>query len=165
MRYREIYLLQRLDVSSVRLRGSAQGREAVEIARQAWGKKLRFCGKAISRGRQGSWQLLEDQFLKDKFPDVYAVGSWAAVIAVALDEQYDDHLSAPFEMGYRRGGPQMEAFLSALTDLDPTFPSWEFPSTGEDDMLNPKFMMKITRYHEAFVKMNQGQTKRQIRGN
>jgi hypothetical protein len=97
---------------------------------------------------------LEDQFLRDKFE--CALGSWSTLIAVALDEKYDDHLSVPFEMGYRKCGPRMEQFLSRLTDLDPTFPSWEFPSTAsQDDMLHPRFWAKIQRYQEAFVKMNQ----------
>jgi len=50
----------------------------------------------------------------------------------------------------------MNGFISYLTRIDPTFPSWEFPSAGsEDDMLHPKFREKLARYHEAFVKWEQ----------
>ena len=153
-RYDEIYMLQFLDAASVRLRGSEEGREAISSAKNAWGNELRVCGKPYrdSTVREGSWRLLEDQFLRDKLP--CALGDWATLIAVALDEKYQDQLSVPFQEGYRRCGPQMEDFLSHLTDLDPRFPAWEFPSTAsQDDMLHPQFWVKVHRYHEAFLRM------------
>ena len=52
----------------------------------------------------------------------------------------------------------MQGFLSRLTDVDPTFPAWEFPSTGtQDDMLHPAFESKIRRYHEMWIKMKTSQ--------
>ena len=151
-------MLRLLDAASVRLRGSAEGREAIATAEKVWRQELRYCGKRLyktSEAREKSWKELESQFMKDKLD--CGVGSWATLIAVALDQQYGDHFSVPFGQGYRRCGPQMEMFLSRLTDIDPTFPSWEFPSTAtQDDMLHPDFLSKINRYHEAFTRMNEG---------
>jgi len=157
-RNQEIEMLRFLDAASVRLRGSAEGRDAILTIEKAWGQELRFCGQRLYKTketRENSWKELEDQFLKDKFPDSCAVGSWATLIAVALDEQYGDHLSVAFENRYRRCGPQLERFLSRLTDIDPAFPAWEFPSTAtQADMLHPRFAAKIRRYHEAWLKMS-----------
>jgi hypothetical protein len=67
------------------------------------------------------------------------------------------NLSAPalFEKDCRVCGVQMQGFISSLTEADPTFPAWEFPSTGtQDDMLHPDFVSKIRRYHEMWLKIN-----------
>ena len=158
-------MLQFLDAASVRLRGSAEGREAIQVAKDAWGKELRVCWKVYkdSTVRESSWRGLEDQFFRDKLG--CALGDWASLIAVAMDEKYNDHLSVPFERekGYRACGPKMEEFLSRLTDLDPSFPAWEFPSTASTgDMFHPQFWAKIQRYHEAFVRMSKSQESRPL---
>jgi hypothetical protein len=154
-RYREIYMVQFLDAAVVRLRGSVEGRDAILTVTQAFRKRLRICGKVYKQSEitENSWYRLEDQFLKDTL--VCHAGSWATLISVALDQQYGTNLSVPFEKGYRKCGPEMEHFLSRLTEVDPTFPAWEFPSTTtQDDMLHPRFAAKIRRYHEAWLRIS-----------
>jgi hypothetical protein len=156
LRHREIEMLRFLDTAVIRLRRSPEGMEAIDVARRAWTQELRYCGHRLyteAGSRQRSWKLLEDQFLRDRFET--GVGSWQTVIAVALDEKYGDNLSVPFEKGYRIAGPRMQLLLTRLTDADPTFPAWEFPSTASaDDVLNSKFFSKIRRYHEIWVRVD-----------
>jgi hypothetical protein len=156
LRHREIEMLRFLDTAAIRLRRSPEGMEAIGVARRAWTQGLRYCGHQLyteAGSSQRSWKLLEDQFLRDRFES--GVGSWQTAIAVAMDEKYGDNLSVPFEKGYRIAGPRMQLLLTRLTEADPTFPAWEFPSTaGADDVLNPNFFSKILRYHEIWMRVD-----------
>jgi len=45
--------------------------------------------------------------------------------------------------------------MTYLTNVDPSFPSWEFASTlSEEDMFHPRFAAKMARYHAIWVQMN-----------
>ena len=143
----------------VRLRRSEEGRQAILAVKDAvLSHPLQYCWMRYNKtegDRRKYWLGLEDQFLRDRISCDLA--SWATLIAVALEQQYGDHLSAPalFEKDCRVCGVQMQRFISWLTEADPTFPAWEFPSTGtQDDMLHPDFVSKIRRYHEMWLKMN-----------
>jgi hypothetical protein len=156
MRYQEIEMLRFLDAAVVRLRGSQAGREAIANAKNSYSKDLRYCGQKLFRfaeSRKRSWRLLEGQFRNDSFDS--GLGSWATIIAMALDQEYGGNFSIPFGKDARVAGPRVEQFLSELTELDSTFPAWEFPSTAtRDDMLNPAFLVKIQRYQDALSKVH-----------
>ena len=155
----EIEFVRFVDTSVVRLRGSEEGTRVIQILKEAvLAHPLRYCWMRFNQtegDRQKYWLELEDQFLRDRVP--CDLGSWATLIALALDQLRGDSLTKPalFEKDYRVCSPQMQRFISWLTDVDPNFPAWEFPSTGtQDDMLHPLFLSKIGRYHEMWVKMN-----------
>ena len=150
----EIEMVRFLDSAAVRLRRSEEGRQVIQAVKDAISTHpLQYCSMRSNKTdaeRRQYWRELEDQFLRDQFDR-----RWTTVVAVALDQEYGDHFSVPFEGGYRKAGPQMQVLLTQLTDTDPTFPAWEFPSTGtEDDILHPLFAAKVRRYHEAWIKMN-----------
>jgi hypothetical protein len=150
----EIEMVRFLDSAAVRLRRSERGREVIQAVKDAiLTHPLQYCSMRSNKTdaeRRQYWRELENQFLRDQFDR-----GWTTVVAVALDQEYGDHFSVPFERGYRKAGPQMQVLLTQLTETDPTFPAWEFPSTGtEDDILHPLFAAKVRRYHEAWIKMN-----------
>jgi hypothetical protein len=150
----EIEMVRFVDSAAVRLRRSERGRQVIQAVKDAiLTHPLQYCSMRSNKTdaeRRQYWRELEDQFLRDQFDR-----GWTTVVAVALDQEYGDHFSVPFEGGYRKAGPQMQALLTQLTETDPTFPAWEFPSTGtEDDILHPLFAAKVRRYHEAWIKMN-----------
>jgi hypothetical protein len=153
----EIELVRFLDSAAVRLRRSEEGRQAIQTVKEAvLSQPLQYCGMRYNwtdGDRRNYWLELENQFLQDRVS--CDLGSWATLVAVALDQQYGDRLSAPFEKDYRVCNDQMQGFISWLTEADPAFPAWDFPSTGtQDDMLHPNFVSKIHRYHEMWIKMN-----------
>ena len=155
-REKEIEMLHFLDGAAVRFRQSPEGKDAILTVKNAVSnKELRYCGRRIYNSRvqrQAYWRDLEDQFLRDRFP--CSLDSWATLVAVALDQEYGTHFSGPFSNGQKICGPQMQVFLSRLTEADSTFPAWEFPSTTtQNDMLNPKFLVKMQRYHDVLVKL------------
>jgi hypothetical protein len=150
----EIEMVRFLDSASVRLRRTEEGRKVIDVVRDAvLAHSLQYCGMHANQTdveRRQFWRGLEDQFLGDHF-----AGGWEDVIAVALDQQYHDHFSVPFNERYRKAGPQMRKLFSQLTEVDSTFPVWEFVSSGtEDDMLHPQFLTKVRRYHDLWVEMN-----------
>jgi hypothetical protein len=152
----EIETVRFLDSAAVRLRRSEEGKQVIQAVKDAvLTHPSQYCSMRYNKTdaeRRQNWRELEDQFLRDQFDR-----EWTAVIAVALDQEYGDHFSVPFEKGYRKAGPQMQVLLTQLTETDPRFHAWEFPSTGtEGDVLHPLFAAKVRRYHEAWIKMNQG---------
>jgi hypothetical protein len=153
MRHHEIEMLRFLDAAVVRLRVSQAGREAIAIAENSYSKDLRYCGQKLfqsAESRKRSWRLLETQFRNDNFDS-----GWATIIAIAMDQEYADHFSISFGKDAKVAGPRFEQFLSELTELDSTFPAWEFPSTAtRDDILNPAFLAKIRRYQDALLKVH-----------
>ena len=112
-----------MDSAAVRLRRSEEGRQVIQAVKDAvLTHSLQYCGMRLNKTekeRQEYWLELESQFLRDRVD--CSVASWAQLIVLALDQQYGDHITC---------GIQMQGFLSRLTDVDPTFPAWEFPSTG-----------------------------------
>lgn len=147
----EIKLERFLDSAVVRLRRSEEGRQVIQTVKDAvLTHSLQYCGMRLNKTekeRQEYWLELESQFLRDRVD--CSLASWAQLIVLALDQQYGDHITC---------GIQMQGFLSRLTDVDPTFPAWEFRSTGtQDDMLHPNFESKIRRYHEMWIKMKTSQ--------
>ena len=170
-------MLHLIDSSALRLRASAKGHAAIEAIKDAvLNRELRACGrrvyaeqhlgKSAAAWRSEWWQVLENEFAKDRFD----CSSWRRVVALGLDQIYGDGMASPLPRNEQPpksySGEQplirtcalsmMNGFISYLTRIDPTFPSWEFPSAGsEDDMLHPKFREKLARYHEAFVKWEQ----------
>jgi hypothetical protein len=154
-REREIEMLRFLDTASVRLRGSIEGQQVIQIVEKAaLTQDIRFCGRQpykTEKLRQEYWATLEAQFRKDEYS--CSLDSWATLVALAMDQEYGTHFSVETTSG-QACGPKMLVFLAQLTEVDPTFPAWQFPSTAtQDDMLNPRFLAKIRRYHEAFAKM------------
>ena len=155
-REREIEMLRFLDAASVRLRGSIEGQQVIQtVEKAALSQDIRFCGRRPYKTealRQEYWGTLKAQFQKDEYS--CSLDSWATLVALALDQQYGTHFTVATSSG-KVCGRQLLVFFTYLTDLDPAFPAWESPSTGtQDDMLSPRFLAKIRRYHEAFIKMN-----------
>lgn len=154
----EIQMVRFLDSAAVRLRGSGDGRRVIQTVKDAvLTHTLQYCWMRYDkteRERKAVWAELEGQFFRDRVE--CGLSSWATLIALALDQEYGDQMSVPsvFVPRSRTCGPKMQVFLTWLTDLDPTFPAWEFPSTSTtDDMLHPAFASKIRLYHDAWMKM------------
>jgi hypothetical protein len=154
----EIQMVRFLDSAAVRLRGSEDGRQVIQAVKDAvLTHTLQYCWMRYDkteREREEAWAQLEGQFFRDRVE--CGLSSWATLIALALDQEYGDQMSVPagFEPKSRTCGPKMQVFLTRLTDLDPTFPAWQFPSTSTpDDMLHPAFASKIRLYHDAWIKM------------
>jgi len=159
VRNEEIDLVRFVDSSVVRLRGSEDGRRAIQAVKEAaLSHPLQYCWMRFNKtegDRQKFWMELEDQFLRDHLP------SWTTLVAEAFDQLHGEHLTAPAPSAsdYRICndvcGMQMRSFVSWLTEADPTFPCWEFLSSETDsDMLHPLFVSKIRRYHEMWLKTN-----------
>lgn len=152
----EIEMIHFIDSSVIRLRGSAEGMKVIRsVEKVATTQDLEYCWmpyntKPVERLKY--WRSLEDKFLRDKEPcDRW---SWW-VVALALDLKYREHFTFLHWGGKEVCGPRVELFVSRMTEFDPTFPAWEFPSTGTaDDMFHPKFLEKVRRYHEAIVQLN-----------
>jgi hypothetical protein len=154
----EIQMVRFLDSAAVRLRGSENGRQVILAVKDGvLTHTLQYCWMRYDkteRERKEAWAELEGQFFKDRVE--CSLNSWATLIALAMEQEYGDQLTVPavFVPGSRTCGPKMQVFLTRLTDFDPSFPAWQFPSTGTpDDMLHPAFASKIRLYHDAWIKM------------
>jgi hypothetical protein len=154
-RENEIKMIGFLDGAAVRLRGSQNGRDVIQtVERTLANKQLRRYKS--KKDRQEYWKRLQDSFFKDDYtiPGT-ARDHWAMLIGLAFDQYYGEHVL----ISTRDRGPtflRANEFMTYLTNIDPTFPSWEFASTlSEEDMFHPKFAAKMARYHAMWVQMNE----------
>lgn len=55
--------------------------------------------------------------------------------------------------------PEVKRFIAYLTEIDPSFPGWEFTYVGDtrDAMLHPKFRAKMARYYEHWKQFKAAQ--------
>jgi hypothetical protein len=153
-REREIEMIEFLDGAAVRLRGSQQGRDILHVVAKTVARKELKLNKT-REAREEYWRSLQDIFLQDNYNYVGdSRDHWARFIALAFDQFYGEHVSVSIR-GARPSFTRAHEFVSYLTDIDPTFPSWEFPSTlSERDMFHPNFAAKIARYHAIWMQMN-----------
>ncbi len=152
-REREIEMIEFLDGAAVRLRGSEEGRAAIgTVERTLANKQLRL--NKSKKDRQEYWKCLQDSFFKDDYtiPGT-APDHWARLIGLAFDQYYGEHVLIS-RNGLIPSFSKANEFMTYLTNIDPTFPSWEFASTlSEKDMFHPKFAAKIARYHAIWMQM------------
>lgn len=153
-RENEIEMIEFLDGAAVRLRGSKQGRDVIQIVENTLANKPLNIAKTVKE-RQGYWQSLQDFFFKDEYTYAgTARDHWVQLIGLAFEQYYGEHvlISSPHRIpSFTRANE----FMIYLTNIDPNFPSWEFASTlSEEDMFHPRFAAKIARYHAAWVQMN-----------
>jgi hypothetical protein len=150
----EIEMIEFLDGAAVRLRGSQRGREVIQVVEKTLSnKELKWTRTKEQRLRY--WKTLEKAFFEDEYSQGgTARDHWATLIGMAFDQRYGERVCVGTD--HRRPSfLRIKEFIAYLTETDPTFPSWEFPSTlSEADMLHPKFSAKLARYHEAWVLMN-----------
>lgn len=153
-RENEIEMIEFLDGSAVRLRGSKQGRDVIQIVERTLANKQLSPHKS-KKDRQEYWKLLQDSFFKDDYTNPgTARDHWARLIGLAFDQYYGEHVLIS-KRGLRPSFSRANEFMTYLTNIDPTFPSWEFASTlSEEDMFHPKFAAKMARYRAMWVQMN-----------
>jgi hypothetical protein len=153
-REREVEMIDFLDSAAIRLRASPQGRDVIRVMKNALDTQSMSPALTQKEDRQQSWQYSEARFFKDDV--MCSLDSWASFIARALDHIYGDQLTVQRIYEGRSLGKiciddTMSKFISYLTEKDPTFPAWEFPSTASwEDMFHPRFPAKIARYHQAW---------------
>jgi len=130
VRNEEIDLVRFVDSSVVRLRGSEDGRRAIQAVKEAaLSHPLQYCWMRFNKtegDRQKFWMELEDQFLRDHLP------SWTTLVAEAFDQLHGEHLTAPA----------------------PSASDYRICNDVCGDMLHPLFVSKIRRYHEMWLKTN-----------
>jgi len=154
-RENEIQIIEFLDGAAVRLRGSKQGRDVIQIVeRTLANKQLNIYKNA--KERQEYWTLLQDSFFKDEYTNYggTARDHWARLIGLAFDQYYGEHVLIS-HVNQIPSFTRANEFMTYLTNVDPSFPSWEFASTlSEEDMFHPRFAAKMARYHAIWVQMN-----------
>lgn len=132
----EIVLTSELiDRNSVRLRKSEDGRLAIEAIFGALktGNLKPVFNTAESRKRKQA--ELYAQFFDDRI--AIGNGSNWKLILDSIHQVCGE--SIPMDL--------FPTFLKTLTEVDATFPSWEFTSTGTQlDVLHPLFLKKVNRY-------------------
>jgi hypothetical protein len=150
----EIEMIDFLDGSAVRLRGSQQGKDVIQIVKRTLANKQLKLYRT-RKAREGYWKSLQDTFFKDDYTSGgTARDHWATLIGLAFDQYYGEHVLVS-EGGHRPSFTRANEFVTYLTKIDPTFPSWEFASTlSEEDMFHPRFAAKMARYHAIWLQMN-----------
>ena len=149
-------MIEFLDGAAVRLRGSQQGKEVIQIVKRTLANKQVWPYRTKEE-RERDWELLQDVFFKDDYRSGgTARDHWATLIGLAFDQYYGEHVLVSENEGSRRPSfSRANEFVTYLTKIDPTFPSWEFASTlSEEDMFHPRFAAKIARYHAVWLQMN-----------
>jgi hypothetical protein len=156
-RENEIEMIEFLDGAAVRLRGSQQGRDVIQIVKRTIAnKQLKFYKN--KEEQQGEWEMLQYSFFKDEYTSGgTARDHWVGLIGLAFEQYYGDQVL--IARGHRRPSfTRANEFMTCLTSVDPNFPSWEFASTlSEEDMFHPRFKAKIARYYAIWVQMNASQ--------
>jgi hypothetical protein len=153
-RENEIEMIEFLDGAAVRLRGSQQGRDVLQIVENTLANKQLRVYKN-TKERQEYWKLLQDVFFKDQYTNPGTDRDhWARLIGLAFDQYYGEDVLISHG-GRRPSFARANEFMIYLTNIDPSFPSWEFASTlSEEDMFHPRFAAKMARYHALWVQMN-----------
>ncbi|MCI0565197.1 MAG: hypothetical protein MN733_42565, partial [Nitrososphaera sp.] len=148
-------LLAQIDLHAVRLRASADGQEAIAVIEQALGQGNLMPVFNKKAHRQRLWKDLSAQFLKDEWR--LEIGSDLALLALAFDTFYGENLAVRYHVvqGVEivEAPYEMRRFVTYLTEVDPQFPSWEFQYIGSpayDQVLHPKFRVKVERYFECW---------------
>jgi hypothetical protein len=145
----EIDLIAELDSESERLRGSEKGREVVQTIENivAQEKLELYSTKQL---KQEYLKSLRGRFYNDEYL-LSEHWDWSDMLLYGFNKYFDESISVPDRARVRD-------FVAYLTSIDPTYPSWEFVSSGsQEDMLHPRFRSKIKRYHEAWIKFNESQ--------
>jgi len=151
----EIGTIAGIDSSTVRLRASPQGRDAIATIERIFATRKKWFIQENDHYREEYRQTLEDRFLKDEFD--CNLNSALQMTALAFDQFYSEHMTYPSPYGGSTrfcNRELMTKLISYLTETDPTFPSWEFPTGSYYDVLHPRFAAKMARYHEVWIRMN-----------
>jgi hypothetical protein len=139
-------LLGEIDLYRLRLRSSPAGRQAIQIVKKTLEEgnlpTFRTNGIAEKEWERFSGQVLEDDW--HTYP-----GSHLALLAEAFDAFYGEHISQRGAIPSLLSAPkEMKQFVTYLTEVDPSFPSWEYChpySSGE--ITHPRFKAKVARYY------------------
>jgi hypothetical protein len=136
-------VLVRIDSTSMRLRGTTAGRNAIEATRRA----LSRCNLKPSFDEREScqqhWAMLSAEFFDDRLENY--MSDWLQ----GLESLYGLRLK---EEGNQARTAEAQRFIAYLTGVDPYFPSWEFTTHGDwaDSALHPRFQAKWERYYEQW---------------
>lgn len=138
----EEQLIVSIDAESVRLRGSPEGRQVIQWVGEAL-ESQEFFYERTQGMRHQEWSRLQARFFQDENFDIG--GGWR-LLALAFKDFYGDSLSL-------RNQEELKRFITYLSETDPAFPSWEYPSSiGFDhEMLHPRYREKVRRYHDAWL--------------
>jgi hypothetical protein len=158
VREETIELLAQADLCHTRLRGTEMGLRAIgEIQKALVHGNL----KPVYRSeefRNKYWSDLSAQFFQDQFR-IDMTSTWA-MYAQALEKFYGVEATVtkgqgPWQLTDAR--PEVRAFVTFLTKVDPNFPSWEYTYCDSpfDEIYHPNFEAKIARYHEQWVRFQE----------
>ena len=140
VREKAIYLIAYIDRNTVRLRGTENGRRAVEAIRQA----VRRCKQKPNLDDREEcdnyWKRISSQFFEDS--DAMSP-NWIEI----LETLYGLHLKEKHSQAL---SPEGRRFVAYLTKIDPNFPGWEFPHHSWEYFLHPRFKTKWQRYYEQW---------------
>jgi len=141
-----------IDSNRLRLRETEVGRQAIEAVKKAL-EQGRMKPVYITREkRQEYWRWFSAKVLDDDI-DTNHHSRWS-VIALALEKFYGVKATVRYyttpEIQVIKASPEMRQFVTYLTKVDPSFPSWEYTYTGDDETLHPRFKQKIERYYEQW---------------
>lgn len=150
--------LRRSDACRTRLRGSQEGLQTVDAIRSVLHRETspgRFPNEAQTKDE--FWKTLSAQFFDDQIR-LDPTSTWAVYVQ-AFEVLYNRKLAGPVNSFVGRGPapPETGQFITYLTELDPSFPSWEYsycPNDGQgiaDEVMHPGFKTKIHRYFDAWI--------------
>ena len=147
------FFLYRADVYGMRLRRFPAGQRAIGAMRQALEDKRLRPENCTQNARYSVWQ----GFVSQAFDDKTMLGdvTFLSVVAMAFAE-YDGEKSVavPVDDKIRTKAyavsPEMKRFVTYLTEIDPSFPSWGFTLeglSGYEAIVHPRFRQKIELYY------------------
>jgi hypothetical protein len=149
------FFLYQADIYGMRLRRSLAGQRAIGVMRQAMQAKMLRPENCTQNARYSIWQGFVGQAFGDK--TMLGDATFLSVIAMAFEQYYGENATLLFDSQIPAKAnalnPEMKRFVTHLTLVDPSFPSWEFTLTGMsgyEAILHPRFKQKIERYHECW---------------
>jgi hypothetical protein len=169
VREEAIHLLRNIDSHAARLRSSPAGREAIEAIRTAFEKGSLKPVYASDRARKGAYesefhsQFFNDRWLNHSSSDLH-------IIALAFEQFYGEPLvvrtRATRQIRQERACEELLKFVTFMTDVDPSFPSWEYSYAGYQpvQILHPAFKKKMARYYEEWKKFKGGKSGKCVEG-
>jgi hypothetical protein len=162
LREAAIEMLRGIDLYAVRLRNTASGKKAIESVRLAFERGGLKPGYATRRARAGGWEEFSDQVLNDNW--LQNRNSPLFIVALAFEHFYQQPVVVRSSFGdipQERACAELVKFVTHLTAVDPTFPSWEYSYSGfysVTQVLHPSFKKKMARYHDEWKKFKGGKS-------
>jgi len=147
-----INIIQLIEASRMRLRGTELGLKAVESVHRALRRGDLKPVYTKPERRDELWREFSARVFHDEFPLTELT-----VAAVGLEKLYGVKLTTsrrvPIGATLIEASAEMRTFASYLTKADPSYPSWEYSYTGDvlwAPVMHPRFKQKIARYYQQW---------------